>query len=362
MKYYLMNKDVPLVEFCIEKSKFGTEIITDEKIIGKIFGWFSSMEKWLEGRNYAKHKRHLKNYLNKWGLNTYSGFITMTKCLGLNDTLWVKKADSRDCWSTVNLYSNSFNDIAEQTAFEEGIGEIGFSGTSPEITSEGSFGKCWKKIDNEIFLIKKGSEDIGIEPYTEYFSSQIAGRLCAKSVAYDLIDFKGHISTRCKSFTDERYGFVPFYRFCEEKEISKIIDFFNKAPYSQWYERFVEMIVLDSVIVNPDRHVGNFGFLIDNESFEIVDLAPIFDFNLSLEAFYDIDDVYEHIRKRDFGHALGGDFIQVARVLKNKKTENVLKEMKDFKFDTNELCSTLPESKISIMEELVKCQIQLILE
>ena len=37
------------------------------------------------------------------------------------------------------------------------------------------------------------------------------------------------------------------------------------------------MFLFDALIFNVDRHLGNFGYLIDNDTNEIVDVAPIFD-------------------------------------------------------------------------------------
>lgn len=43
-----------------------------------------------------------------------------------------------------------------------------------------------------------------------------------------------------------------------------------------------QMIVLDALIANEDRHWGNFGSLRDSESLEFIGLAPIFDNGNSL--------------------------------------------------------------------------------
>lgn len=42
------------------------------------------------------------------------------------------------------------------------------------------------------------------------------------------------------------------------------------------------MVVLDYITMNVDRHSGNFGCLIDNNTLEIKRMAPIFDSNLGL--------------------------------------------------------------------------------
>ena len=41
--------------------------------------------------------------------------------------------------------------------------------------------------------------------------------------------------------------------------------------------RFADIFFFDAVIFNTDRHMGNFGYLIDNDTNEIVGAAPIFD-------------------------------------------------------------------------------------
>ena len=42
------------------------------------------------------------------------------------------------------------------------------------------------------------------------------------------------------------------------------------------------MLVFDAVILNEDRHFGNFGLLVDSHTNKIIAPAPIFDNGLSL--------------------------------------------------------------------------------
>jgi len=48
------------------------------------------------------------------------------------------------------------------------------------------------------------------------------------------------------------------------------------------------MFLFDAVIFNVDRHLGNFGYLIDNDTNEIVDVAPIFDNGYGLMPHLDV--------------------------------------------------------------------------
>jgi len=61
------------------------------------------------------------------------------------------------------------------------------------------------------------------------------------------------------------------------------------AYYRSKGEEFVkalhDMLIFDAVVCNTDRHFGNFGFLVDNETNEIVAPAPLFDHGNALFNF-----------------------------------------------------------------------------
>lgn len=335
--YFLMNKDEKLLEFAIEASLSGedycfeTDSFTSLRPIG-----FSDINTWVEHRNYAKHKSHLSKWLKEWGLDTKHGFIDATHCLGLNDTLWVKMNGSELTWADVSLYTNEFSDIVEKTAFETGLHGLKLSTTSPEFTSEGSFAKCWIKKEDNIYLVKRGSEgfmNAGMEPYSEFYATPIAKILCADTVEYSLVRYKGTIASECQLFTDENVGFVPFYKFVEDKNKSlSYEDIISMCGQFGFEEQFREMMVLDSLIFNEDRHTGNFGFLVDNDTFAVKKFAPVFDHNMSLLSRELISDL-EHFCKdmdvlyKEKGHKLGGDFDIVAKNLMTSDIHHKVSEV-----------------------------------
>lgn len=47
-------------------------------------------------------------------------------------------------------------------------------------------------------------------------------------------------------------------------------------------EAYADLMLFDSIIANQDRHYGNFGYLVDNNTGEFLKPAPIFDNGLSL--------------------------------------------------------------------------------
>ena len=50
-------------------------------------------------------------------------------------------------------------------------------------------------------------------------------------------------------------------------------------------KKLKDMLLFDAIIYNSDRHLGNFGMLINNDSLEIIKPAPIFDNGFSIMKF-----------------------------------------------------------------------------
>ncbi len=288
-EYLLMNKNSRLLRFSVALDEFSQSHCEEIERYGlPLPPSFSTIHDWVDRRNYVKHKAHLQRWLREWQLDTLRGFIDITHALGLNDTLWVRKADENLTWEQVSLYTNKFTDVAAQTAFTRGLQVLKLSSTSPEFTSEGSFAKCWIRDKSGcIQLYKMGTEGLanaGLEPYSEYYASQLSRLICRSALEYDLHRFKGHLVSSCCMFTDEDNGFVPVYKYLDSGRsyrLAEILAFMEQLGFG---EEFRDMIVLDAVILNPDRHLGNFGFIVDNETFKVKRFAPVFDHNMALAA------------------------------------------------------------------------------
>ena len=71
---------------------------------------------------------------------------------------------------------------------------------------------------------------------------------------------------------------VPVLQFAifDDRNWAHIVDVLNAAHVP------VNMLVLDALIANEDRHWGNFGALRDSESLEFIGLEPVFDNGNSL--------------------------------------------------------------------------------
>jgi len=83
--------------------------------------------------------------------------------------------------------------------------------SSPELTTTGQFAKCWRRINGEIFLYKAGTTgyiNSGLEPFSEYYSSQIASAMNLNYVPYSLAKWKGKLCSVCKLFTNKDLSYI----------------------------------------------------------------------------------------------------------------------------------------------------------
>ena len=225
---------------------------------------------WLTRRTVPRNRRNIEELMVRIGLSSRNvkGIIELCRGLSLNDVYWVVPDGCEDSWKDFNLYENDFSNAIAQMAFS-GVGpDFREQWTSsPEFTTDGMLAKCWRRIDGNVLLYKSGTEgasNTGFEPYSEFYASQIAEAMGLDHVAYGLEKFKGRLCSTCPLFTSDRYGYVPAGRVVSRDEA--LAD-----------PRFADIFFFDAVIFNTDRHMGNFGYLVDNDTNEIVGAAPIFD-------------------------------------------------------------------------------------
>lgn len=105
MHYALINKETPLCDFIIE-GEGELELCKIVKIYAPLPLWCENIDSWVADRSSAKHRSHVNKILELCGGKTKSGFIALTHCLSLTDTLWVKSERENISWKDVNLYDN----------------------------------------------------------------------------------------------------------------------------------------------------------------------------------------------------------------------------------------------------------------
>lgn len=308
VEYYLMNKDRKIAKLYVTQEK-----VTIEQVYGYIPPYIGNINDWLSNRLSPVGRANIITLLKYAQINTEDEFLFVSKAISLTDTFWVNNTHNWMKWSQVNPFVNRFSQIMSNIALncEYNGRNCNFRSPSPEYTVDGSVHKCWKRENNEIHLYKtdgsKWSDLAGNRPYCEYYAHQVARALGIRnSVEYKMKVHKLNNELKpyvyCKIFTNEKYGYVPIgHTKFFDLDIQELIQSLAKRSIRDAL-KLAEMLLLDAIILNNDRHSGNYGFIFDNDSdtFNIVAVAPIFDNDMSLGAKKSIQnrqfkEVYEEL-------------------------------------------------------------------
>ena len=377
MNYELRHMNTPLIRFSVVEESNSPEIdifwINDEQkhlIPLELELSADGLGRWIKHRTIPKNRAYVNNFLSKCGLhiNRPMSIIKVSKGLSLNDCYWVVEEDFEGNFEKYNLYDNRFSQILALIAFTGYGSSIRTSLAScPEFTTNGMLPKCWRRIDGKIKLYKggtSGASNTGFEPYSEYYSAQVAHVLGVEAIEYGLSKWKGELCSTCELFTSKEFSFVPVGRMITSGGMKAV-----RAYYESLGEEYVsalnDMIILDAVICNTDRHFGNFGFMIDNKTNQIVAPAPLFDHGNALFNYAGQDALASKENLAEYASTLlpcvYDDFIGTAKTVLTMKHREGLRKLLDFKFDKHSKYN-LPAKRLKLIEAQIRERARLILE
>ena len=370
--YYLMNKDKVVASF-EEKpaSAFSYDIVF---IVSEISGMlplgFDDINSWIDGRKSSKHNTRMRCLMRQIDCDNRVGFIRATHAATLNDTFWIKADSESISWEDVSLYSNRFSTTISRASFENErviVNNSVLSLVSPELSCEGSFPKCFRResvsgqFDSDIFIYKRGTElGLNLEPYCEMLASEVASIICGNnSVNYSIEQFCNNPASKCNLFTNEHIGYVSFSKIKNKNyTLQDIFDYFVAIGSEQ---QFREMLIVDSLCFNQDRHMSNYGVLFNNDTLEIIGMAPVYDYNLSFLSRASIED-FECIGDRLFGiqPKLGEDFTRIGQMAVNDSLRDRVKSLQDFSFSFRG-DDVFTSSRVETLEIMVRKQVKAVL-
>ena len=326
--------------------------------------------KWLKHRTIPKNRAYVHNFLSKCGLNINRPMtiIKVSKGLSLNDCYWVVEEGFEGTYDKFNLYDNRFSQVLALIAFTGYGSSIRTSLAScPEFTTNGMLPKCWRRKDGKIMLYKggtSGASNTGNEPYSEYYAAQVAKALGVNAIEYGLSKWKGELCSTCELFTSKEYSFLPVGRVVTSGGMKAVREYYEKLGQT-FVDALNDMLVLDAIIMNTDRHFGNFGFIVDNKTNKIVAPAPLFDHGNALLNFAGRDDLESEKALKEYADTLVpcvyDDFIGTAKkVLTNKHREG-LRKLLEFKFKKNSRYN-LPDKRLKMLEKMIQTRAKVLLE
>lgn len=377
MVYELRHFDTPLLRFRAIDSTYAAELeitwVNEEKknlLPLDLVLDGDSLFKWLKHRSIPKNRAFVNSFLSKCGLNLNRplDIIHVSKGLSLNDCYWVVEEGFNGTFGKYNLYDNRFSQILALIAFTGYGSSIRTSLAScPEFTTNGMLPKCWRRDGGKILLYKGGTSgayNTGNEPYSEFYAAQIAKTMGIHAIDYKLSKWQGELCSTCELFTSKQYSFLPVGRVVRGGGMNAVAAYYQSLG-EEYLSALHDMLVFDAVVCNTDRHYGNFGFLVDNETNEIVAPAPLFDhgnalFNLvgrdaltsldALEAYADtqMPCVYD-------------DFFGTAKKVMTEEHRAALRHLLTFRFKRHSRYN-LPPQRLKLIEKVVQNRVRKLLE
>lgn len=246
-----------------------------------------AMEAWIKRRIMSEHRYNLQSLIditqkNVMELSLESYGLTVT------DGYWFCPEKDQLYWKDINFFEHDFRYDVGNMIF--GIQNKHPVLLSPDLTTNGQMEKAWRKRDGYIWLLKKGAPPNYEEPFNERIVSKLLEKFSkVPFVSYDVVFVCRHAASVCKNFTEDGIEFIsaadlaktgekPFFLNMED-HLRERCRYFNIPGYDVFLD---QIHILDYIIANQDRHLGNYGFLYDTIRNEFLGPAPIFDNGSSL--------------------------------------------------------------------------------
>lgn len=295
----LMLKDKELLSIELDNKVRSVRLVGDPSLLP--FGMDDvdvvSVESWLRHRKVPKNRQFANEIISVAGEGQFA-FLNVSYGLSLNDAYWVRPEWLEKSWNDVDLYHHPFDEVLSNIAFTGYSHKMRMLSTSPEYTTNGIQKKSWSNRVDGIYLIKGrgmaglqnldySNPDGRSEVFSEYYASQVADLMGIPHVSYDVemfhhSDGRKELVSVCKLFTSEDVGYVPFSAFAKELNVLSKEETFSWLEDKIGQEALADIMVFDSVVFNQDRHLGNFGMLVENDTKRIIGAAPVFDNGASL--------------------------------------------------------------------------------
>ena len=298
MQYTLMHKGIPVLDLELDDATSSVQKISSIYHMEHLpLGTTSrqggvdraALNAWWIDRSIPASRSGIRKALETLELpNTH---MLLTRCFGLSlsDQYWVKPQNSDLQWEHINFFTNPFSEDIGNVLLGKVTDAAGLDFHSPDNTSDGFLKKRWKIIDGKRCLLKAGSNPFMQQPFNEVIASIVAQRLDIPHVPYSLLWDDGTPYSVCEDFITPDTELVSAWRVMQAQKKDNNTSIYRhdlnccQALGIPGIEHAVDqMIVLDYLIANEDRHQNNFGLIRNANTLEWIGAAPIFDSGSSL--------------------------------------------------------------------------------
>lgn len=310
-----MHKDIEVVKGRYDPDTHTfqeAEVIHPDHLpVGTVInGKFSlhNLNEWIIWRAIPGYRVGLMQLLERLQVNDPLELLEESHMLSVSDCYWMKEEEEDVRWEDVNFFTHSFDDKGFGTAM---FARIAYDAPSsarhtPNNTTAGYHRKAWLIENNQLVLAKGGSAQVQEEPVNEWLACRVAERLGIDAVHYDLRIYEDHLVSVCPAMTNEHTDLFSAKDVMRGIEVPKgefegqyYLDELKRHGIHDARGKLSDLCVLDYLMLNTDRHHQNIGLLVDADTMEWKEWAPVFDTGTGLACLREDDEVAEEQERND---------------------------------------------------------------
>jgi uncharacterized protein (DUF2164 family) len=221
--------------------------------------------------------------------------------LGLTDNYWIQKEKEGLQWKNINFWDNKFTQEKDDIYLGQNPENMQTRKdtenilVTPNNMSSGMLPKNWKRINGILYMIK-GADITLQEPFNESVVSQYLDILKIAHVPYELYWHKDLPFSKCPLMLEKGEELIHSSYIIKLGKQDN-----NTSDYEHYVSRCIslglsksirkdleDMILIDFITANTDRHWSNFGIIRDSETLVPKKLAPLYDHGAAFYTKYHI--------------------------------------------------------------------------
>ena len=253
---------------------------------------------WWQSRSIPASRQNIRKALEHLGLSSTGKMLKACFGLSLSDHYWVNPRARGLVWDEVNFFDHDFSEDVGDVLFGDIIRTKKINLSSPDNSSDGWLKKRWKIIEGKRCLIKGGSDPFWQQPINEAIASIIMARLGVDHVPYHLIWEDDMPLSICENFLTAETEFISAFHIHNSLKIidtgflyKHYLDCCQALGMADVEVKLQQMLTVDYIIANYDRHWGNFGAIRNAKTLEWLSTAPLFDNGSALWCNQITDDI-----------------------------------------------------------------------
>ncbi len=232
---------------------------------------------WLKSRAICGYRSNTQILKETLGIPDASYIAAAMRVHGatITDNYWICQEGESLTYADVRFTKDTFADVAltgicSRTFTEEELRE-----NCPELTNIGSYDKCWKLLNGTWWMFKEGSP---WERFSEIFIAELGAKLGFSMAEYQ----PAGPYVKTPDFTHGRLNLELAEGLVGGNDYYPYnYDTFTRLDPKLGKE-YLDMVFMDALCYNTDRHTQNYGVLRDQDTGKILCMAPNFDNNNAL--------------------------------------------------------------------------------